>query len=317
MTASLVRSPEDWPRATERRYAEYQARLANTYGLEIESRTIETDAAGRIHYLVAGDPDGEPVLLLHGLTNPAAGWLPMLPALTDGYRIYLPDMPGEGLSAKPRYHGQDLRSSLVGYLIELLDAVGLDQPQVVANSFGGAQAFLLAIDHDSVDRLCLVGAPVGLSLDFPWLARLLTMWGVNHLLVWMMSLGDPVQNARRWFDLFIVDNSTVPDAFYELYAIREELPGLRQSQRSLLLATGSFGRIRSEADLREEVIGIERPTAFIWGTEDYYWRPDVGRAVASRMSNADFHELPDHGHGPWLEPGDEAERLVRSFLDEE
>lgn len=308
-------SPGDWPLAAEQRYARLQARLADHYDLDVESRTIDTDAAGRIHYLVAGDPDGDPVLLLHGLTVPAAGWMPMLPALADGYRLYLPDMPGEGLSAKPSYRGRVLRSFLVGYLIELLDDVGLDRPNVVANSFGGAQAFLLAIDHDRVDRLCLVGAPVGLSLDYPWIARLLSVRGANHLLMWLMNLGDPVRNARRWIGRFVIDDSTLPDEFHELYAVREELPGLLRSQRSLLTGTGSFGRISSQADLREEVVGIERPTAFIWGTEDYYWGPDVGRAVADRMSNAAFYELPGLGHVPWLEPGDAAESRVRSFLD--
>jgi len=308
-------TPDDWADEAERRYARHQVRLADHYGLDVASRTVDTDATGRIHYLVAGDPDGEPVLLLHGLTYPAAGWMPMLPALADEYRLYLPDMPGEGLSAKPSYRGRDFRSYLVGYLTELLDRWGLDRTSVIANSFGGAQAFLLTIDHDRVARLGLVGAPVGLSLDFPLLARLLTMWGVNHVLMWGMTLGDPVEAARRWTNQFVVDDSTIPETFHELYAIRAELPGLQQSQRSLLLETGSFGRISAQADLRAEVVGIDRPTTFIWGTEDYYWKPRVGRAVADRMANADFHELLDHGHGPWLEPGDAAGTLVRSFLD--
>ena len=69
------------------------------------------------------------------------------------------------------------------------------------------------------------------------------------------------------------------------------------------------------ADLREEIVAIEQPTAFIWGAEDYYWPPDVGRRLADRMADAEFHALDDHGHGPWLEPGDEAATLVRTVLD--
>ena len=75
-------APDDWPGAPERRYAEYQVRLADRYDRDVDSRTIDTESADRIHYLVAGDPDGEPVLLLHGITEPAAIWLPMMPPST-------------------------------------------------------------------------------------------------------------------------------------------------------------------------------------------------------------------------------------------
>lgn len=79
---------------------------------------------------------------------------------------------------------------------------------------------------------------------------------------------------------------------------------------------GRFGRVRSLLDFREEVQSIGRPTSFIWGSNDYYWNPELGRSVARQMPNARFHELEAHGHTPWLEPTDKAETRVRAFLDE-
>ncbi|MFB6228166.1 MAG: alpha/beta fold hydrolase [Halobacteriales archaeon] len=316
MTASPPLSAEDWPTESERRYAKRQARFATECGLDVESRTIETDAVGRIHYLAAGAADGEPVVLLHGITEPAAIWLPMMPALADQYRLYAPDMPGEGLSTKPSYRGRNLRSFMSAYLVEFFDKLGIDRATVVAHSMGGWQAFFLALDHDCVDRLCFVGAPVGASRDFPLLVRLFTVSGINRLLFWLMTRGDGIENARRWVNLFgVVDDSAVPTTFYELYAARQEVPGLQDSLRSLMSEGGSFGRMIPLTDLSEEIIGIEHPTAFVWGSEDYYWEPEVGRTVARRLPDAEFHELPNHGHTPWLEPGDEVETRVRSFLE--
>lgn len=307
--------PDGWQSDPERRYARLQSRLADHYCLQVDSRTTDTDTAGRVHYLAAGDPRGEPVLLLHGITEPAAIWLPVVSVLADRYRVYAPDMPGEGLSSRPNYRGRDLRLFMTAYLRELLDELGVDRPHVVAHSLGGWQAFLLAIDHGRVDRLCLVGAPVGVSREFPLLVRLFTVRGISRLLFWAMTLGDPIETAREWVRRFgVVDDSGVPETFLELYATREDLPGLRRSLRSLMLEAGSFGRMRSLTDIREEIVGIERPTGFIWGSEDYYWSPERGRAVADRMSDAEFHELPDHGHTPWLEPGDEVETRLQSFL---
>jgi pimeloyl-ACP methyl ester carboxylesterase len=315
-SAATTRPPEDWPDESERRYATRQADLADHYHLDCESRTVDTDAAGRVHYLVAGEPDGEPVVLLHGITAPAATWVPMFPALADRYRLYVPDMPGEGLSAKPDYRGRDLRQWLVGYLLDLLDELGLDRPDVVGHSLGGGQALLLAIDHDRVDRLCLVGGPVGVSRQFPILVRLLTIRGVSRLLFRAMTYGDPVESARDWFRRFnVVDDAAIPTPFYRLYATRTEIPGLQSSLRSLMLQAGSFGRMIPLTDLRPEMAEIERPTAFVWGTEDYFWSPAVGRPIAERMPVAAFHELSEHGHTPWLEPSDETATRVRSFLD--
>lgn len=316
MTGSARRSPGDWPTDPERRYAARQARFADECGVAVESHTTDTDAAGRIHYLTAGPADGEPVVLLHGITEPAAIWMPVLSALADRYRLYAPDMPGEGLSAKPSYSGRGLRTSLTAYLLELCDEWGIDRAHVVAHSLGGWQGFFLATDTEFVDRLCLVGAPVGLSRDFPLLVRLFTVRVVNRLLLWLMSRGDGVENARQWLDLFgVVDASAVPPGFLELYATRQDLPGLQDSLRSLMTEAGSFGRMRPLTDRRSQIVDIERPTAFVWGSADYYWPPAVGRRVARRMPDAEFHELPEHGHTPWLEPGDEAATLVRSFLD--
>jgi pimeloyl-ACP methyl ester carboxylesterase len=309
-------SPDDWPDPAERRYADAQARLADHYDLAVESRVTETDAAGRVHYLVGGVPEGDPVLLLHGVGTPAATWLPLFPALTDEYRVYAPDRPGLGLSAAPSYRDRNLRSFLVAYLLELLDDLPIDRPNVVGNSHGGLQSFLLALDHDRVDRLQLVGAPGGVSRDLPLLFRLLTVRGLNRVLLWLLSRGDSVENAKQSMQrVNVVDASAIPAVFYELLAAGQDLPGRPESQRSLATAQGSYGRAHPLFDIRNEIVGIDCPTQFVWGAEDAFYPPDVGRPVAEKIPDAEFHELPGHGHTPWLEPGDEVGKLVCGFLD--
>jgi pimeloyl-ACP methyl ester carboxylesterase len=313
---STTRSPDDWSGEHERLYAERQARLADHCGVDVESKSMETAAAGRIHYLVAGDPDGEPVVLLHGVSTTAATWLPMADALTDEYRLYIPDRPGRGLSAAPSYRGRDLRQFLVEYVLDLLEGLDVDRPHVVGNSLGGQQAFLLALDHDRVDRLCLVGAPGGVSKEFSLLWRLLTVRGVNRLLFWLMGLGDPVDTARESTEQFLVsDASAVPEPFYGLLAASQEMPDRQRSLRSLQSEQGSFGRMHPLFDIRDGIVEIERPTGFVWGSEDSFWPPEVGRPLADRMPDAEFHELQGVGHMPWMDPGDEAEMRIRSFLD--
>ena len=314
----IARTPDEWGDDAERAYANRQAALAEHYGVDVESRVVETASAGPVHYLVAGDPDGEPVLLLHGVSTTAATWIPLLPALVDEYRVYVPDRPGRGLSAAPSYHGEDLRQFMVAYLLELLDAEGIDRPHVVGNSLGGQQALLLALDHDRVDRLCLVGGPGGISRDFHVLFRLMTVRGVNRLVFWLLNRGEPMESARESMaQINVVDDGAIPEEFYRVLAAHQDLPGRYESVRSLTEEQGSFGRMHSLFDLTDEMPRIERPTAFVWGSEDWFWPPDVGRPVAERMPDAEFYELDDHGHMPWMEPTDEAAATIRSFLDGE
>ncbi|WP_290812472.1 alpha/beta fold hydrolase [Halovivax sp.] len=305
----------EWPTESERRYADAQSRLADHHGVATESLLVESASAGRIHVLAAGNPDGDPVILLHGLGTTAATWLPLFPALADEFRLYAPDRPGRGLSAAPSYGGRDLRAFMTTYLRDVLDALEVARPHVVGNSLGGGQAFLLAIDHDRVDRLCLVGGPAGVSTDIPLPFRLMTIRGLNRVLYWLMGRGDSVENARERMARFnVVDDSAISEEFYEVQGYGTELPGRTRSLRSLQTAQSSFGRLHSTFDMRREIVRIDRPTSFVWGSEDSFFEPDVGRPVASRMADAEFHELDAHGHTPWLEPGDEVERLVREFL---
>lgn len=313
--SGVALAPDDWPTEAERRYASLQADLAAHYDQDVESRVVDTDVMGRVHYLEAGNPDGEPVVLLHGVGTTAALWLPMVPALTDDYRVLVPDRPGRGLSGTPSYAGMDVRDSLVAYLLECFDELGLEQPHVVGNSLGGLQAFLLTIDHDRVDRLCLVAAPGGLSREMPILFRLMTVRGVNRIIYWLLRRGDPLDNAHEQTEeMLVVDTSQVPEEFYEVFGASRDLPGRQKSLRSLVQQEGSFGRMHPVFDIRDEIVEIERPTAYVWGTEDWFWPPEVGRPVADRMPNAEFHVLQGHGHMPWMEPGDEVENRVWSFL---
>jgi 2-hydroxymuconate-semialdehyde hydrolase len=308
--------PSDWPTEPERQFARAQYRLAEHHDVAVASRTVDTEAAGRVHYLEAGDPDGEAVVLLHGVGSDAATWIPALPALTDDYRVIAPDRPGMGLSGRPSYQDVDLRSYLVAYLLELFEVLELERPHVVGNSLGGQQALFLTLDHDAVDRLCLVGGPGGVSQEFPLLFRLMTAKGINRLLYWLTARGDPLETAQKQTATVLVDDpSDVSAVFYEVLAAASQIPARNRSLRSLQTQQGAWLQMHPTFDIRDEIVTIERPTCFAWGTEDYFWPPAVGQPLAEQMPTAEFHVLEGHGHMPWMDAEEAATDVIRSFLD--
>src|ERR1035438_6659894 len=92
-------------------------------------------------YIDVGNPAGAPVVLIHGYTDNARDWVPLLPYLSKEFRLILVDIRGHGQSSKPEccYTRLDF-----AYDIKLLlDALGVQKADIVGHSLGSiiAQTF--------------------------------------------------------------------------------------------------------------------------------------------------------------------------------
>ena len=63
----------------------------------------------RLSFVDAGE--GDPVVLLHGITCSAASWNRLLPALAEHHRVIAPDMPGPRLVLAGTRRPLDRRAS--------------------------------------------------------------------------------------------------------------------------------------------------------------------------------------------------------------
>lgn len=138
-----------WWRAGEARHAGL-GRLA--------ARRTRVD--GRIiHARVSVDsvPDDRlPVILVHGLGMSSRYMVPLARHLGPHLKVYAPDLPGFGLSDKPR-HVLTVRE-LADALAAWMQALGLKRAAFIGNSLGCEILVELAIVHPHlVDRLVLQG----------------------------------------------------------------------------------------------------------------------------------------------------------------
>ena len=145
--------------------------------------------------------EGFPVLLIHG-SGPGvtawANWRGIIPQLAQHRRVIAPDMLGFGYSERPA-DAQYSQQRWVEHAIGVLDALGIQQADIVGNSFGGGLALALAIRHpERVRRLVLMGS-VGVS--FPITAGLDRAWGYTPSLA----------NMRQLLDVFAYDRNLVND----------------------------------------------------------------------------------------------------------
>jgi pimeloyl-ACP methyl ester carboxylesterase len=117
---------------------------------------------GRIYVLVEGD--GEPLLLLHGWALDHRMFAPQIEALSDRFRLVVPDRRGFGRSEAP----PDLARE-PGDVERILDTLGYADAHLLGMSQGGRIALRFAtLFPKRVRSLLLQGAPVdGLDIDVP------------------------------------------------------------------------------------------------------------------------------------------------------
>lgn len=107
----------------------------------------------------AADPDLLPVVLVHGFGVSSSYFVPTAERLATEFDVYAPDLPGHGKSDTPA-EPLDI-PALADALVGWMDAVGLTQAMVVANSMGCQIAVDAAVRFpDRFERLVLIG-PAG------------------------------------------------------------------------------------------------------------------------------------------------------------
>ena len=116
-------------------------------GIEVDARKIDVGDVD-LFVVSAGPPNGPPVVLLHGFPEFWYAWKDAIAPLNRaGFRVIIPDQRGYGDSDKPRdvesYDVDRLGDDIAG----LITALGYESALVVAQDWGGAVAWNLAIRH--------------------------------------------------------------------------------------------------------------------------------------------------------------------------
>ena len=121
----------------------------------------------KLAFFDAGDPNGPPVLLIHGFASSASvnwvfpGWLKTLG--DAGFRVIAFDNRGHGGSDKPHDPQAYYASKMASDAVALLDHLGLPSAHVMGYSMGARIAAFMALAHpDRVTSLVFGGLGIGM-----------------------------------------------------------------------------------------------------------------------------------------------------------
>ncbi len=110
---------------------------------------------------VAGPPDGQPVILLHGFPQTSLSWTNQLSALGDsGYRVVAPDQRGYSAGARPVDVADYAVPHLVADTLAIADEIGMATFHLVGHDWGGYLAWVVAAGHpERIRTLTSVSTP--------------------------------------------------------------------------------------------------------------------------------------------------------------
>lgn len=256
---------------------------------------------------VAVQGSGHPFLLLHGFTGSAASWQPHMLRFGARRRVIAPDLIGHGHTAAPADPDRYRMDHCVADLLGLLDALDVEQTDVLGYSMGGRVALhLAAAAPQRVRRLVLESASPGLA--------------------------DPAERALRRqddADLAAALEREGIVAFVDrwermpLFASQANLPASVQSQlraqRLKNCPTGLANSLRGmgagqQEPLWEWLATIPMPTLLLVGELDQKYCA-IARRMVTLLPQARVVVVPDAGHTIHLEQPDSFAHTVLEFLD--
>ena len=244
------------------------------------SRSIDVGEV-RLHTVVAGPDDGEPVVLLHGFPECWYAWHDIVePLAAAGYRVIAPDQRGYNRSDKPAAVSAYRPDALAGDVVGLLDAVGAADAHVVGHDWGALVGWWLALHN-------------------PHRVRTLSALNVPHPAVLRRAvLTDPRQTLRSWYGAALqlprlpeflarrndwqlpvasMADTSRPEAFdatdFERY---RRAWGVPDAFRSML----NWYRAVFRANARPRRRRVAPPTLVLWGPDDAFLR----RPLAAKSS---------------------------------
>ncbi len=127
-------------------------------GFELQRIALSTGV--ELDVATAGDPAQPAIVLLHGFPESHRTWRHQIPELAKTHFVIAPDQRGFARSSKPGGAENYTPDKTVGDLIALADHFGKDRFVLVGHDWGGAIAWMAALQHPNrIERLIIVNAP--------------------------------------------------------------------------------------------------------------------------------------------------------------
>jgi pimeloyl-ACP methyl ester carboxylesterase len=248
---------------------------------------------------------GAPLLYLHGFADVHSvkeSWLPFHEQLAKGARVIAAAHPGCAQSDEDK--DIDTVEDVVFSYLEVLDALGIAQFDLVGNCVGGWIAAELAVRHpEKIRKLVLIGA-AGLFIQGALIGDVFMHAQPEY--------GSSYATLREL--LFSSDSHPLalelfPDGKGALEDEVRRYQMLRLSSRIGFKPPYFYNH-----SLKNRLHRITAPALVIWGEHDRLVPRQHGETYAERIPSAKLTIIPGAGHSAHVEKPEETADLIQEFL---
>ena len=254
--------------------------------------------ADSVHHYQAEGPSEKPAIVFsNSLGSDLRIWDGVASRLQLHFRVIRYDLRGHGLTEAPAppYSAADLARDVVA----LLDVLEIRDAVVCGVSVGGVIAQAVALNYsDRVRALVLSDTGARIGSAEAWQQRIdkVRAEGVESLVQMTME---------RWFAAGFRERFKADVRGYSLMLRHTSADGY----------VGTCAALR-EADFRQAVTGIGKPTLVLCGAEDIATPPEMGRELTGLIPGARFSLIDNAAHLPCVEqPAAVAERMTQFFQE--
>ena len=255
-------------------------------------------------YIEMGNPAGPAVVLIHGYTDSARDWVPMLPYLSKTFRLILVDIRGHGQSSKPECcytrldFAYDIKLLLDGLSVQKADLVGHSLGSIIAQTFAEYWP-------ERTGRVVLISSTGGMppgarkKPQFDFAAEI-------------RKLKEPIE-ADSPFMIAWWDSPTPVDPDF-IRRERQDAAGI-PLRVWLAVLDQALSADHLYADLQSTLPRLQAPTLLIWGSKDPIMEKAVRKTLSDALPAAQVEIFDGLGHNPFWEQPARVARVIDDFLN--
>ena len=252
-------------------------------------------------YVMAGEPDGRPIVLLHGMSSSGDNYRETMVALAESRWLIAPDIPGFGQSEETRPFTMD---HLVEWLAAFREALDLPPMDLVGHSFGGALATSFTLSYPEDVASLLLSAPALLAaVGYPEFVKKMMIW------LRLPESGTAVSQSERMVQQSVRGSSFAPEQFDDDVWERRVLEYHNARASAEVMKALAF------YDVRPELPKLEKPVCIIWGEDDPVLSVSDLDELEELLPQVEVHRLPECGHIVMLEKFDEFIAIMQAFWE--
>jgi pimeloyl-ACP methyl ester carboxylesterase len=270
------------------------------------SRFTKTVDVNGLKFPVLDYGEGSPVLLLHGFPDDRHLWRHQVPALAGaGLRVIAPDLRGFGDAPQPQDPSQYGLDIVARDVIGILDALRVQQVQMVGHDWGAALGWrIAALYPDRIRRY------VALSVGAPGAPPSAEQKEKSAYMLLFRRPGSEEEIRRdnwKWFRDWLRGA-----ADSERYIEKLSRPGALTAGLNWYRATNRPAAAPATPPV------VTCPVLGIWSDGDAYLTEEAIRSSGTRIKGPfEYEKIVGASHWMMLDKPDELNRLLLRFLERE